>query len=99
MDLTYVIIGEVTTEKSERLKQTSRVHTLHVHDQATKVDVQNALKTFYDISAESVRIIKVGPKTRAFGNNKTMQKRARTKKALVTLPKKSKTLDLTTFKA
>lgn len=94
-----MIIGEVTTEKSERLKAANRVYTLHVHDHATKVDVQNALKTYYDVDVVSVRMLNVGPKSRLFGNNKTMQKRARAKKALVTLAPKSKNLDLTTFKA
>ena len=100
MDITRIILGEVTTEKSERMKTANnRVHTLYVHDDATKVDVKNALKHYYDVDAASVRVMRVGPKSRLFGRNQTMQKRHRYKKALVTLAPKSKTLDLTTFKA
>ena len=100
MNLSQVITGEVVTEKSEKMKtQANRVFTLKVSDSATKIDIKNALKKFYDVDADSVRIMLVSPKTRAIARNKVMQKRPRFKKALVTLSKKSKGLDLTTFKA
>ena len=99
MELSQVIIGQVVTEKSERLKmQTRKTYTLVVSPLATKIDVKNALKKFYDIDAETVRIIRTRPKTRAFGRGKTMEKRHRSKKALVTLGAKSKALDIASFK-
>ena len=52
MDLTRVIIGPITTEKSERLKaKDNRVVTLRVSPDATKIDVKSALKRFYDVDA------------------------------------------------
>jgi large subunit ribosomal protein L23 len=99
METSRIILGEVTTEKSEQLKTALRTYTLRVHNGATKVDVKNALKQFFDVDATSVRVLRTNPKTRLFGRNQVMVKRPRFKKVLVTLAEKSKKLDLTTFKA
>ncbi len=100
MDLSQVITGEVVTEKAENLKkQPKKVVTLSVNGNATKVDIKNALKKFYDLDVTAVRIMRVSPKTRLIARNKEMLKRPRFKKALITLSPKSKGLDLTTFKA
>ena len=104
MDLSRVIIGPVVTEKAERLKSgtgsgkgTSHVYTLRVAPWATKIDVKNSLKTFYDVDVTKVRIIKTQPKRRDLGAGKIMEKRHAFKKALVTLAPKSKTLDISAF--
>ncbi len=97
MELSRVIIGPVVTEKAERQK-TLRTYTLRVHPHATKIDVKNALKRFYDLDVSSVRALRTSPKTRAVGQSKLIEKRHREKRMLVTLPAKSKTLDLSTFK-
>ncbi len=99
MDLTRVIIGPVVTEKAERLKAEARhTYTLHVADAATKIDVKNALRRFYDLDVESVRMIRVRSKERPMGRGITMEKRHSFKKALVTTKLKSKALDLASFK-
>lgn len=98
MDPTRVIIGAITTEKSERGKE-ARTWTLRVTKEATKVDVKKALKKLYDVDVESARVMRVGPKTRQLGNARTMTKRKTFKKVLVTLSTKSKPLDLVQFKA
>ena len=98
MDLSLVIIGTVVTEKSERLKAEARTHVLQVADKATKVDVKNALKKFYDIDVEQVRMLRIAPKTRQIGRRGTMEKRHRSKRALVKLTAKSKPLDIASFK-
>jgi large subunit ribosomal protein L23 len=97
MDLTSVIYGPIVTEKGERLKAGQRTYTLKIAPTATKVDVKNALKKFYDVEVSSVRVIKVWPKTRLFGKGVLMEKRHGYKKALVTLSKNSKALDLSAF--
>ena len=97
MDLSRIILGPVTTEKSERLK-TERTYTLKVHPAATKVDIKNALKKFYDIEVASVRAVRVGTKQRSLGAGRTMTKRHPSKKMMITLDKNSPTLDLTKFK-
>ncbi|MDB4978734.1 MAG: hypothetical protein JWM56_920 [Candidatus Peribacteria bacterium] len=99
MDLTRVIMGPIVTEKAEILKasDTHRTYTLRVSPKATKVDVKNALKRFYDVDVVSARVLNTRPKTRAVGKG-TMEKRHRMKKMFVTLKKGSKTLDLSSFR-
>ncbi len=96
--LASIIIGPVVTEKAERLKAAG-VYTLRVRSTATKVDVKNALRRYYDVEVASVRVLNTVPKVRVLGAGKTMEKRHRNKHMLVRLAKKSKTLDLSTFKA
>lgn len=98
MELSRVIMGQITTEKAEILKGL-KTYTLHVAPQATKIDVKNALKKYYDVDVEAVRIIRTCPKTRKIRGQGVMEKRHRMKKAMVKLGAKSKTLDLTTFKS
>jgi large subunit ribosomal protein L23 len=99
MELSQIILGPVTTEKSERLKAQGPRHTytLRVHPKATKIDVKNALERYYDIEVESVRIVKVLSKSRSLPDGGMMEKRHAAKKALVTLAPKSKQLDLASF--
>lgn len=97
MDLSRVIIGPVVTEKSERLKATDRTYTLQVAPNATKIEVRQALKTFYDVDATSIRVLRTRPKVRLVGRGTAMEKRHAMKKMLVKLSKDSKTLDLAAF--
>jgi large subunit ribosomal protein L23 len=99
MNLANVILGPVVTEKAERLKAAGprHTHTIRVAPEATKIDVKNALKRFYDVDVEQVRIMHVVEKTKPFGAGKVMRKRHEMKKALVTLSAKSKPLDLASF--
>lgn len=97
MDLTRVIIGPVFTEKSERLKE-HRTYSLQVAPSATKIDVKNALKKFYDVEVTSVRSMRVRAKYRAIGAGKEIAKRKSVKRMLVTLSPKSKPLDVSAFK-
>ncbi|GEM_PF-558238 len=97
MDLSSVITGSPVTEKSERLKL-SNVFTLTVASAATKIDVQNALERFFGVDVQSVRVMRVRPKSRAVGADKIFTKRARGKKVLVTLAPKSKGIDLAQFR-
>ncbi len=97
MDLSRVIKGSPVTEKSEQLKE-RRVYTLTVDAAATKIDVRQALKRFFDVEVESVRVMRVRPKTRSVGANRVFTKRHRSKKMLVTLRPKSKGIDLAQFR-
>lgn len=99
MNFERIILGPVVTEKAERLKaQPKHAHTLFVRKDATKIDVKEAIEHFYDVEVENVRVMRTKSKSRAFGNAQTMQKRPSMKKVIVTLKKKSKALDITTFK-
>ena len=98
MDLTRVIVGQLVTEKTERLKGL-RAYTVQVSPAANKIDIDKALRMYFGVEPTSVRIILVRPKTRSVGPNKIFTKRHRSKKAIITLSKDSKPLDLTNFKA
>jgi large subunit ribosomal protein L23 len=97
MDLSRVILGTIVTEKAERLKAAGKTYTLKVATAATKVDVQKALKEFYDIDVRSVRVLRTRAKHRLLGQGKVMEKRHAMKKVMVTLAKDSKPLDLAAF--
>ena len=96
MDLTRVILGEVSTEKAERMK-VRKVAVLRVHPAASKIDVRNALRRHFGVDAGSIRILHVRPKSRLIARGKMMQKRHPEKRAFVTLDPKSKALDLTSL--
>lgn len=98
MQLDRVIVGPVTTEKSERLK-TGRTYTVRVAPEATRIEVKKALESFYNVEVSSVRIMHVRKKERMLNAHRSLTKRHSQKRALVTLAEKSKLLDLSQFKA
>lgn len=98
MDLRNVIVGQVVTEKSERLKGELKTYTLLVPLSANKIELKNALEKFFDVEVESIRVHLVRPKTRLLGRGGQMEKRHRSKRMLVRLSKKSKPLDLASAK-
>lgn len=97
MELNRIIIGPVMTEKAE-VQKTAGIYTIRVHPNATKVDVKNALRKFYDVDVASVRTLNTVPKTRQLSPHSVMEKRHRQKRMIVRLSKKSKPLDLAAFK-
>lgn len=97
MELSSVIIGPVVTEKAERLKLEG-TYVFKVDQSATKIDVKNALRRYYDVDVASVRVLRTRPKVRQLGQGSTLEKRHRSKRMIVRLSKKSKTLDLSTFR-
>lgn len=97
MELSLVIIGPIVTEKAERLKL-AQTYVLRVRPEATKIDVKNALRRFYDVEVASVRVLRTAPKRRIVGQGTVMEKRHRQKRMIVRLTKKSKAIDLTTFR-
>lgn len=101
MDLSRVILGQVVTEKAERLKadDVHHTYTLRVAPMATKVDIEKALEKYFDVTVSSVRVLKVQSKSRPLTQHTNMEKRHSFKKAMVTLTKKSKALDLSAFVA
>ncbi len=98
MHTSSVIIGPVVTEKAERLKQ-NKTYIIRVQPNATKIDVKNALHKYYDVEVNSIRVLWTLPKKRVVGQGTIMEKRHRSKRMMVTLTKKSATLDLTHFQA
>jgi large subunit ribosomal protein L23 len=98
MHLSSVIIGPVVTEKAERLKADG-TYVIRVKPEATKVDVKNALRKYYDVEVTSIRVLRTLPKYRTVGQSQIMEKRHRQKRMIISLAKKSKPLDLSNFLA
>lgn len=97
MELSRVILGPVVTEKAERLKAAGKTFTIKVAPDATKIEVKQALKAFYDIDVSSVRVMRTRGKARLIGQGKVMEKRHPIKKMMITLAPGSKALDLAAF--
>lgn len=97
MELANVIVGQVATEKAEA-QRAAGIYTLKVDPKATKIDVKNALRRFYDVDAVSVRALRTTAKVRVLGQGSVMEKRHRSKRMIVRLSKKSKVLDISAFK-
>ncbi len=97
MHLSTIILGPVVTEKAEAAK-TRNVYTLSVRLNATKIDLQNALRQYFDVQVESIRVLRTTPKVRVVGQGKSIEKRHRSKHMMVTLMKESKPLDLSQFR-
>ncbi len=86
MELSQVLIGPIVTEKAVNL-QSMNQHVFSVHGDATKIDVMNAIRTYYGVKPDAVRILFSPRKERSVGRGKIMTKRKKTKKAIVLLPK------------
>lgn len=85
------------TEKSSALMEHG-VYTFAVRNEANKVAVKQAFESLFGEKVKSVRIVHLIKKTRLIGRGKVMEKRASTKKAIVTLVSKKK-IDIFTQKA
>lgn len=95
--LSSVIIGPVSTEKAEAMKS-RRTYILRVQPSATKISVKQALKRYFDVDVDSVRVLRTVPKRRIIGQGRIMEKRHREKRMIVSLTPKSKVLDLAAFR-
>ena len=58
-----------------------------INAQANKFQVAQAFKAHYNLEAQSVNIVNLGPKYRTMGRKGTVQKRAPRKKAIITYDK------------
>lgn len=84
MNISQVLLGPAVTEKSVNLAENNQ-HVLHVHSDASKTDIKNAIKKFYDIDVQEVKIIKMPTKSRVRGRFGPQIKRKAKKKAIVCL--------------
>lgn len=92
MKALYTIIKPIVTEKAMKLSE-KMTYSFYVNRKATKIDVKMALKELYGQEVSSVKMTVSPSKTRGFRNT-VVTKRARMKKAIVTLKGKKK-IDLT----
>ncbi len=92
MNLTQVITGPVVTEKAMRHSENNQV-VLHIHSDATKTDVKSALKKYFSVEADGVRIVYMPVKIRVRGKHGPQAKRKPKKKAIISL-KKGQSFDI-----
>lgn len=89
-----LILKPYLTEKTTQ-HEGNGVYTFRVPFSATKIDVKNAVVANFgkDFEVATVRMSRVRLKSRIVGRGRTLTKRPRFKKAMVTLKDKEKILD------
>jgi len=96
MNISQIIVRPVMTEKSVSAEVKSK-YSFVVHENATKIDVKSALETLYGVTIEKINILWGLPKYRMGRGRNLLEKRERTRRAIVTL-KAGEKLDLTKTK-
>lgn len=91
---TQVLIQPVVTEKTVAQKDK---FVFRVHIDATKEDIQKAVKEFYGVDALKINVTNLPEKTRMVRRGIESRKRAPLKKAVVTV-KKGETIDFNALK-
>ncbi len=93
MNIAQTLIRPVMTEKSVG-QEAQNKYTFVVHDDATKIDVKNALLALYGVEVEKVNILHTLPKYRLGKGKHSIEKRQGNRRAIVPLKEGSK-LDIT----
>ncbi|MBI4975550.1 50S ribosomal protein L23 [Candidatus Peregrinibacteria bacterium] len=86
------IIRPLVTEKSSNM-QGNKQYSFAVRKETTKIDMKRSIKELYGEDVKEVRMMIIPSKKRLMGKGKILTKRALTKKAIVTLKDKKKTID------
>lgn len=93
MNLSQILVRPVMTEKTVS-QEVKNKFSFIVHNDATKVDVKNALMELYGVKVVKVNMLHGLPKFRLGKGRKPMQKRPASRRAIITL-KAGEKLDLT----
>ncbi|MBU1992190.1 MAG: 50S ribosomal protein L23 [Patescibacteria group bacterium] len=88
-----VITRPVVTEKATDLAGISK-YVFIVKKDATKVEVKKAVEKIYGAKVGTIRIIKTHPKKRMLAKRRELIKKPELKKAIVTLRKGEKAIDV-----
>ncbi|MFA4815016.1 MAG: 50S ribosomal protein L23 [Candidatus Gracilibacteria bacterium] len=97
MNLSQILIQPVLTEKSVH-QETAGKYTFVVHEDATKIEVKNALHALYGVQVKKVNILHGLPKYRLGKGHNPMEKRETTRRAVITL-KAGEKLEITKVKS
>ena len=92
MNLSQVLVKPVLTEKTVQGTANGK-YTLLIHENATKVDVKQALQSLYEANVDKVNIVKSQAKFKLGRGRRPVQKRGEARRAIVTM-KKGVKLDL-----
>ena len=94
--MNQILIRPHITEKSAYQGDANK-YTFIVHPDANKIQISEAVSGFYNVKVKDVNVMRTTKKTRLIGRGRTMTKRPRYKKAVVTLHKGEK-IDVTQVK-
>jgi large subunit ribosomal protein L23 len=83
MELSNILIRPIMTEKSSTGLATDRTYAFEVGVSANKVEIRDAIESYYGVKVTTVNTMVVRGKTKRFG--KYFGKRKNWKKAYVTL--------------
>ncbi len=90
-----VIRAPRVSEKTVRAQETSNQYAFEVATDATKADIKTAVEKLFDVKVESVNVLNVKGKNKAFRNRNG--RRGDWRKAYVTLAE-GQSIDVTTVK-
>ena len=77
-----ILISPIITEKSSMLQESNK-YVFKVHKNSNKSQIKNAVEEVFDVTVESVNVIKVKGKNKTYGRNRVLP--PAWKKAMVTL--------------
>ena len=77
-----ILISPIITEKSSMLQESNK-YVFKVHKNSNKSQIKNAVEEVFDVTVESVNVIKVTGKNKTYGRNRVLT--PAWKKAMVTL--------------
>ena len=77
-----ILISTIITEKSSMLQESNK-YVFKVHKNSNKSQIKNAVEEVFDVTVESVNVIKVKGKNKTYGRNRVLT--PAWKKAMVTL--------------
>ncbi len=96
MNIAQVIVKPVLTEKSVSGESAGK-YTFLVHEDATKIDVKQALSGLYGVQVDKVNILRGLAKYRMGRGRRLLEKREASHRAIVTL-KAGEKLDINKLK-
>ena len=77
-----ILISPIIPEKSSMLQESNN-YVFKVHKNSNKSQIKNAVEEVFDVTVESVNVIKVKGKNKTYGRNRVLT--PAWKKAMVTL--------------
>ena len=77
-----ILRSPIITEKSSMLQESNK-YVFKVHKNSNKSQIKNAVEEVFDVTVESVNVIKVKGKNKTYGRNRVLT--PAWKKAMVTL--------------
>lgn len=97
MDILNTIIEPITTEKTAEMQKHMQ-YAFKVGRKASKTDIKKMFEMMYGAKVDKVQVMVVPGKVRALRGNRTHTKRPTHKKAIITLKKGEKAVDINKLK-